>query len=101
MSDVAMHNYGTLANALAGGGGFGIPGASTPSTVSWDLRFAGVASQGTSTDPTVGFLLNYKNTGAHLDWSMRSADFNFDSDPAGQTALVAFIGHERNGSFFK
>jgi len=32
---------------------------------------------------------------------MRSADFNFDSDPAGQTALVAFIGHERNGSFFK
>jgi hypothetical protein len=101
MSNVAMANYGTLANALAGGGDFGIPGPSTPSTVSWDLRFSGVTSRGTSSDSGVGFILEYQNTGAHLDWSMRSATFNFDTNPSGQTALVAFIGHERNGSFFR
>ena len=101
MNNVAMRDFGTLANALAGGGDFGIPGASQPSTVSWDLRFSGVISRGTTVDRTVGFIDEFQNTNAHLDWSMQSVGLNFVSDPAGQTALVAFIGHERNGSFFK
>ena len=101
MDNVAMNNYGTLANALAGGGDFGIPGPSTPSTVSWDLRWSGPTARGTSSDATIGFTLDYQNTDAHLDWSMSSSTFNFVTDPGGQTALVAFIGHERNGSFLK
>jgi hypothetical protein len=57
------------------------------------LRSGGRAS-------TLPFRLNYKTTGAHLDWSMSSGDRSFRSNPSGQTTVVAFIGEERNGVFF-
>ena len=99
MDEVRMRDYGTLANALFGAG-VGIPGPSVPSTVSWDLRMHGVSSRGTTIDPTVRFRLDYQNTNAHLDWSMASGDRSFKTNSAGQTALVAFVGRERNGVFF-
>jgi len=99
MHEVRMGDYATLANALFGAG-VGIPGPSVPSTVSWDLRLHGVTNRGTTIDPTVRFRLDYQNTNAHLDWSMDSGDRSFKTNPAGQTALVAFIGRERNGVFF-
>ena len=94
-----MRDYGTLANALFGGG-VGVPGASVPSTVSWDLRWHGVTGHGATVDPTLPFRLSYKTTNAHLDWSMASRDRSFRTNPAGQTTVVAFIGVERNGVFF-
>ena len=94
-----MRDYGTLFNALFGRG-VGLPGPSVASTVSWDLRFHGITSRGTTVDPSVRFRLDYENTNAHLDWSMTSGDRSFRTSPAGQTALVAFIGRERNGVFF-
>ena len=94
-----MQDYGTLANALFGGG-VGIPGASVSSTVSWDLRWHGVTGSGTTVDAAVPFRLAYQRTGAHLDWSMSSGDRSFQSDAAGQTTTVAFLGEERNGVFF-
>lgn len=94
-----MDDYGTLANALFGRG-VGMPGPSVPSTVSWDLRLHGITGRGTTVDPTVRFRLEYETTHAHLDWSMRSGDRSFRTNPAGQTALVAFVGRERNGVFF-
>ena len=99
MSEVRMRDYGTLANALFGGG-VGVPGSSVPSTVSWDLRWHGVTGRGTTTDAAVPFHLEYETTDAHLDWSMTSGDRSFRSNPSGQTAVVAFIGQERNGVFF-
>jgi len=99
MSEVRMRDYGTLANALFGGG-VGVPGASVPSTVSWDLRWHGVTGSATTVNATLPFRLNYKTTGAHLDWSMSSGDRSFRSNPGGQTTVVAFIGEERNGVFF-
>jgi len=94
-----MRDYGTLANALFGGG-VGVPGASLPSTVSWDLRWHGVTGSGTTVDAAVPFRLAYQTTGAHLDWSMSSGNRSFRSDPNGQTTAVAFLGAERNGTFF-
>ncbi|TMF56396.1 MAG: hypothetical protein E6I19_05905 [Chloroflexi bacterium] len=99
MSEVRMRDYGTLANALFGGG-VGVPGASVPSTVSWDLRWHGVTGSGTTVNSTLPFRLSYKTTSAHLDWSMASGDRSFRTNSAGQTTVVAFIGDERNGVFF-
>ena len=99
MSEIRMRDYGTLANALFGRG-VGVPGPSVPSTVSWDLRWHGVTGRGTTTDSTIPFRLDYTTTNAHLDWSMTSGDRSFTSDRNGQTTVVAFIGQERNGSFF-
>jgi hypothetical protein len=99
MSEVRMRDYGTLANALFGRG-VGLSGPSVPSTVSWDLRWRDVTGRGTTTDATIPFRLNFKTTKAHLDWTMSSGDRTFRSDPNGQTTVVAFIGDERNGTFF-
>lgn len=99
MNEVRMRDYGTLANALFGAG-VGVPGASVPSTVAWDLRLHGTTGHGTTVDPTLPFRLDYQTTNAHLDWSMTSGDRSFETNAAGQTAVVAFIGRERNGIFF-
>lgn len=99
MSDVAMRDYGTLANALFGRG-VGVPGPSVPSTVSWDLRWHQVTGRGTTVNASIPFRLSYKTTEAHLDWTMTSGDRTFRSDRDGQTTVVAFIGDERNGTFF-
>lgn len=99
MNEIRMRDYGNLANALFGNG-VGVPGASVPSTVAWDLRWHGVTGSGTTVNSTPPFRLNYKTTGAHLDWSMSSGDRSFRSNPGGQTTVVAFIGEERNGVFF-
>ncbi len=63
-------------------------------------RLHGATTRGTTIDPAVRFRLDYQNTNAHLDWSMTSGDRSFKTNPAGQTALVAFMGRERNGVFF-
>ena len=54
-------------------------------------------------DAGVGFAGTYKQTGAHLDWSMHKAGFSFRSDPTGQATLPdqPLLGHERNGVFFR
>jgi len=88
-----------FANALFGRG-VGLPGPSVASTVSWDLRLHDVTGRGTTVNAAVPFRMNYKTTNAHLDWSMTSGERSFRSDPGGQTTVVAFIGNERNGTFF-
>lgn len=100
MANVPMRDYGTLFNALFGGGGPGLPGLSKPSVVSWDLSFGGITSRRKIRDTDVGFAGEFLETGAHLDWSMSEPGFAFQSNPGGQTVITAFLGHERNGSFF-
>lgn len=100
MEDVRVRDYGNLANALGLPNHPGVPGPSVPSTVSWDLRFSGIISRKSASDPVVRFAGDYINTGAHLDWSMSEEGFSFRSNPSGQTVIAAFIGRERNGVFF-
>ena len=97
----AMRDYGTLANALFGGGGPGQPGASIDSSVDFEVSWRNVTRTQTVRDATVGFTGVFKQTEAHIDWSMRNAaGFRFRSDSAGQKTLSAVLGRERNGVFF-
>ncbi|TME26889.1 MAG: hypothetical protein E6I64_08105 [Chloroflexi bacterium] len=102
MTNVAMADYRTLANALFGGGAPGVPGASTPSTVSWEVDWHDVLSTGSFRDDAVGFAMDYKQTRAHLNWSMREADFTFVSEGSHQFVPsfgYALIAKERSGVF--
>jgi len=101
MANVAMADYGTLANALFGKG-VGMPGDSVPSTVSWSLNLHNVLSKASFRDDTVGFAMDYKQTRAHLNWSMREADFTFVSEGSHQFVPsfgYALIAKERSGVF--
>ena len=102
MTNVAMADYRTLANALFGGGAPGVPGASTPSTVSWEVDWHDVLSTGSFRDDTVGFAMDYKQTEAHLEWSMREKGFSFTAEGSHQfvpASGYALIARERNGVF--
>ncbi len=83
LANVAMADYGTLANALFGKG-VGLPGDSVPSTVSWSLNLHTVLSTGSFRDDTVGFAMDYKQTEAHLEWSMREKGFSFTAEGSHQ-----------------
>ena len=101
MANVAMADYGTLANALFGKG-VGLPGDSVPSTVSWSLNLHTVLSTGSFRDDTVGFAMDYKQTEAHLEWSMREKGFSFTAEGSHQfvpASGYALIARERNGVF--
>ena len=100
MTDVGLRDYGKLANAIGLPNHPGRPGRGKPSTASWDLRFGGVISRKSASDPVLRFAGDYIETGAHLDWSMSEHGFSFRSNPNGQNVLAAFIGRERNGVFF-
>jgi hypothetical protein len=102
MTNVPMADYGTLANALFGRG-VGVPGPSTPSVVSWSLHWGDVLSTGSFRDDGVGFAMDYKQTRAHLEWSMRTDRFTFTA--RGDHQFVPAFGYsliasERNGVFF-
>jgi len=102
MTNVAMADYGNLANALFGGGAPGVPGASVPSTVSWELEWHDVLSTGSFRNDAVGFAMDYKQTRAHLNWSMRETDFTFTSEGSHQFVPsfgYALIAKERSGVF--
>ena len=101
MANVAMADYGTLANALLGRG-VGMPGDSVPSTVSWSLNWHNVLSTASFRDDKVGFAMDYKQTEAHLEWSMREKGFSFIAEGSHQfvpASGYALIARERNGVF--
>ena len=101
MANLAMTDYGTLANALFGGGAPGIPGPGVPSSVTWSLQWRDVQETRDVRDASVGFEGTFKRTNAHIEWSMENASgFHFQSNSAGQRALSALLGRERNGSYF-
>ena len=101
MADLAMKDYGTLANALFGGGAPGVPGPGVASSVTWSMQWRDVAETQNVRDAAVGFTGTYQRTGAHIEWSMENADgFHFQSNSAGQKVLSALLGRERNGVYF-
>jgi hypothetical protein len=92
-------DYGTLQNALFGGGPAPIPG-SVSVRVIWrgmqevvDIR---------NTDPVFGgFEGHFIRNEAQMEWTATVGDYRFVSDPL-KTSSSSFaeIGSERNGSFF-
>jgi len=101
MEHLAVKDYGTLANALGLGGAPGVPGPGIASTVTFEVRWRHVLKTQHVRDATVGFEGTFKQTDAHIEWSMRNAaGFRFTTNPSNQTTLTALLGRERNGVFF-
>jgi len=98
---LAVKDYGTLANAIFGGGAPGVPGPGIPSTVSFEENWHDVLRTQAVRDPTLRFEGQFKQTEANIEWSMRNANgFHFRTNSEGQTTVAAVLGRERNGVFF-
>ncbi|TMA85704.1 MAG: hypothetical protein E6J63_18920 [Deltaproteobacteria bacterium] len=101
MEHLPVKDYGTLANALGLGRAPGVPGPGIASTVTFEVHWRHVLKAQHVRDATVGFEGLFKQTGAHIDWSMRNAaGFRFETNPSNQTTVAALLGRERNGVFF-
>ena len=101
MANVAMTDYGTLANALFGGGDPGVPGPGTDTSVTWSVQWRDVLQTQDVRDASVGFSGTFKRTNAHIEWSMdNAAGFHFQSRGGSQTTGSALLGRERNGVYF-
>lgn len=99
VSNAPILDYGSLGNALFGGGPPPVPG-----TVSVRVDWQGVNQRLNirNTDPVFGgFAGEFVRNAAQMQWSATVGDFMFESDPLGtSSSSFAEIGHERNGVFF-
>ena len=97
-SNVAILDYGSIPNALFGGGPPAIPG-----TVSFKVVWSGVNEKLNikNTDPVYGgYAGEFVRNSAQMEWSAAVGDYTFVSDPmVTSTSSFAELGHERNGSF--
>lgn len=99
VSNAPIFDYGTINNALFGGGPAPVPG-----TVSCRVEWQGVNQRVNirNTDPVFGgFAGEFIRNTAQMQWTATVGDFVFESDALGtSSSLFAEIGHERNGVFF-
>jgi hypothetical protein len=97
--DVPILDYGTIINALFGGGPPAVPGL-----VSFKVVWGGVGQRVKirNTDPVYGgFAGEFIRNTAQMEWTATVGDYTFVSDPlATSSSAFAEIGRERNGSFF-
>ena len=97
--DVPIFDYGTIINALFGGGPPAVPGL-----VSFKVVWGGVGQRVKirNTDPVYGgFAGEFIRNTAQMEWTATVGDYTFVSDPpATSSSAFAEIGRERNGSFF-
>lgn len=97
--DVPIYDYGTIVNALFGGG----PPA-TPGKVSFKVAWSGVIDRVDihNTDPVYGgFGGSFIHNTAQMEWTGQVGDYSFVSPPMSESSSVfALLGHEQNGSFF-
>jgi hypothetical protein len=98
-SNVPILDYGTLGNALFGGGPPAVPGS-----VSVNVVWSGVGQRLNirNTDPVFGgFAGEFIRNTAQMEWTAIVGDYTFASDAlTTSSSSFAEIGHERNGSFF-
>jgi hypothetical protein len=99
VSNAPILDYGTIGNALFGGGPPPVPG-----TVSFKVDWHGVNQRLNirNTDPVFGgFAGEFVRNAAQMQWTAKVGDFLFESDALGtSSSSFAEIGHERNGVFF-
>lgn len=87
-------DFFNLANALHGG-------SSVPATVSFSMRWVGTSPPIEFTNTAQAFTGTYTISTVTIEWSAKTAEFEFVSDPADTSVSVAGItGEERNGVFF-
>jgi hypothetical protein len=105
-SNLQILDFGTIANALFGGGP-----PPVPATVSFVVRWSeGAGGEGegeedldrvhvvNASDGHAGVFV--RNT-AQMEWSATVGDFDFVSAPIDtSSSSFAEVGHERNGTFF-
>ena len=98
--NVAIFDYGSIPNALFGGGAPPIPG-----TVSFRVVWDGVLDRFKirNTDPIYGgFGGSFVYNTAQMEWTASVGDYTFVSGPlATSSSVFAQLGQERNGSFFE
>ena len=105
LTDVLVIDAHDLANALTNGQGLANPPippiAPVPATVSFNVQWSGVVSQGKVSNPASQFTGEYIETIATIKWSASQTGFDFVSeDPNPARNFYSVIGHERNGVFF-
>jgi len=92
--DLPEQDFFNLANALHGG-------SSVPATVSFGMRWVGTSSPIELTNAAQGFTGTFTISTVSIEWSAKTAGFEFVSDPAEKSVSVAGImAEERNGIFF-
>jgi hypothetical protein len=94
VTDVALQDYGNVANSLADGPSF-------PSSATCHVRWSGVTKR-VNRKSTHGFGGEFVETGAQMAFSASNTNgFSYTSAPIGTSfSIFAQIGHERNGKFF-
>jgi hypothetical protein len=94
LEDLDEEDYHNLHNAL-------VDGPSDPSSVTFDMRWHGIAEPMNVTDPVHRFTGRFRLCAVQIEWSATAPGFRFASDPASTTTNVrSVIGRERNGVFF-
>ncbi len=98
-TDVPIHDYGDIPNALRGGGPAPISGV-----VSFKVTWSGVDERRNirNDDPVYGgFAGEFVRNSAQIEWRATVGDLLLVSDVlATSSSTFAEIGHERNGEFF-
>jgi hypothetical protein len=90
--DLAIGDYGNIANALTGG-------PAVAAMISFDIDWSGVDARVKIRNDSTDFAGEFIRNSATLSWSARESGFSFTSDPS--DSHFAEIGHERNGVFFR
>jgi hypothetical protein len=100
VSNAPILDYGTIPNALFGGGPSPVAGS-----VSFKVIWSGVGQRVNikNTDPVYGgFEGEFIRNTAQMEWTASVGNYTFVSDAlATSSSSFAEIGHERNGFFFK
>jgi hypothetical protein len=100
VSNAPILDYGTIQNALFGGGPPPVPGS-----VSFKVVWSGGDQRVhiRNTDPVFGgFEGEFIRDTAQMEWTASVGNYTFASDAlATSSSSFAEIGRERNGSFFK
>lgn len=96
VDDVHIFDYGSLQNAVFGGGPAPIPGS-----VSFLVNWSGVNERLAIRNEAEGFVGEYIRNTAQMEWTATVGDLQFVSAPLStSSSTFAEIGHESNGSFF-
>lgn len=96
MKDFHLKDYGTIENALVGGGPPPIP-----STVSFRVEWTATGAPHDFDNPAQHFRGTFRDASAQMDWTATSVGYDFVSAPlATSTSVGVELGHESNGSFY-
>jgi hypothetical protein len=99
VADLHLGDYTNIPNSLSNGAIVPVIDAAISFTVNW----FGAQDHQIVNNPAPDFRVAglFVDTGASIEASASNANgFHFTTDSAGQTAVTAKIGHERNGVFF-